>query len=495
MEKNINVNKFASRRVDTELFEIARELYKQFGFLELDLNVYKRDVRKIISYSKQNANGNSISKYFEELLMNYFYDKCSNILKNENEDKDFLVKYIIYNFKVTNSYTVAKEYLFKFSSFLNACKYNFNLDVSLFLLNNNSIIYNLVDIYFKKNKNEILSSEVGFEEDNILDFLINGYCILNNIVLDEISDNLDNFEMDLMVDNSLKLYLEEISEFPLLSFEEEKFYAEKAKNGDFDAKKVLIQSNLRLVYYIIKKYYSNCSLDILDLIQEGNVGLMRAVDKYDYTLNRKFSSYASYWIRHYINRAIAEKSRNIRIPVFMVDRVIKYQKAYNNLSNKLLREPNTFEIAQEMNLSIENVEIIKKFLFDTVSYYDTENDDNDCEFLDILSDNVKLEDIFIDSQLKYEIDNVLNNSFLTDKEKRILILRNGFVDNKVYTLQEIADFYHVSRENIRQIELKAIRKILSSDSIDRLLEYSLNKDAAKLRIKQVKNKSIIKKFQ
>jgi RNA polymerase primary sigma factor len=256
----------------------------------------------------------------------------------------------------------------------------------------------------------------------------------------------------------IKLYLKEIGQTPLLTAEEEIELAKRYEKGDQEAKEKLIKANLRLVVSVAKKYLGR-RLSFLDLIQEGNKGLIRAVEKYDWRRGYKFSTYATWWIRQAITRAIADQSRTIRIPVHMVDQINRFYKIQRKLAQKLGREPKTKEIAKEMQLSVEEVEHLKKISQQPRSLSTPIGDDKETTLEQFVSDinEPSLYDKVSREFLKDALNNVLNT--LSPREKKVLSMRFGLEDGKPKTLEEVGAYFKVTRERIRQIEVKAIRKL------------------------------------
>ena len=256
----------------------------------------------------------------------------------------------------------------------------------------------------------------------------------------------------------IKKYLKEIGRTPLLTFEQEVDLAKKYEKDDQDAKEKLIKANLRLVVSIAKKYLGR-RLSFLDLIQEGNRGLIRGVEKYDWRRGFKFSTYATWWIRQAITRAIADQSRTIRIPVHMVDQINRFYKTQRRLMQKLGREPETKEIAKEMELSVEEVEHLIKISQQPKSLSTPVGDDKEATLEQFIADQNQptLYDKVSRELLKDAIGEVLQT--LSPREQKVLIMRFGLEDGKAKTLEEVGKEFKVTRERIRQIEAKAIRKL------------------------------------
>lgn len=275
-----------------------------------------------------------------------------------------------------------------------------------------------------------------------------------------------------MSDDPVHLYLKEIGNYPLLTMADEIELAKKIVEGDELAKKLLAESNLRLVVSIAKRYVGR-GLSFLDLIQEGNLGLIKAVEKFDYTKGYKFSTYATWWIRQAITRSIADQSRTIRIPVHMSEVINKTYRVSRNLLQELGREPTDQELAQAMNLPIEKVREILKVSADPISLDTPIGEEDDSHLGDFIRDDSVMgpEDAASYSILKDQITRLLDT--LTDREQRVLILRFGLKDGRSRTLEEVGKEFNVTRERIRQIEAKALRKLRHPSRAKMLKGYEL----------------------
>lgn len=273
--------------------------------------------------------------------------------------------------------------------------------------------------------------------------------------------------------DSIQMYLKEIGQYPLISAFQEKELAKRIEKGDLEAKNLLARANLRLVVSIAKKYVGRSSdLTLLDLIQEGNLGLFKAVEKFDWTKGYKFSTYATWWIRQSITRALADQSRTIRIPVHMVETISKYKQVVRRLSQDLGREPLAEEIAIEMNLDVDKIHVIEQINQETVSLEQPIGDDDEKstrgEF--IPDDKILRPDQDASRRiLSDQIKEVLSE--LTPKERKILELRYGLLDGVQHTLEEVGADFGVTRERIRQIEAKVHEKLRHNEKIARLKNY------------------------
>lgn len=288
---------------------------------------------------------------------------------------------------------------------------------------------------------------------------------------DLLKDNFSDIVMSVGVDDPVKMYLKDIGKVPLLSADEERDLARRVMEGDEYAKKKLCESNLRLVVSVAKKYVGKTSMSFLDLIQEGNMGLLRAVDKFDYTKGFKFSTYATWWIRQAITRAMADQSRTIRIPVHMVETINKYVKVNRTLMQKLGREPTIDEIAKELGTTPEKVMEIQKTAQDPISLETPMGEEDDGKMADVIEDETAK------SPIEYATQSLLREQLLavidtlTPREQEVIRQRYGLLDGKQKTLEEVGKEFSVTRERIRQIEAKALKKLKNPNRSKRLIDF------------------------
>lgn len=363
------------------------------------------------------------------LMQEKFMDKCRGILAIARKKKNVLdYKEIMDYFQDTDFEADKMEKVFEF---LEGC----NIDV-------------------KMNDDEV-------EEDDI-------------ILSDE--DDIDIEKIDLSVpdgiglEDPVRMYLKEIGKVPLLSAEEEIEYAQRMEEGDEKAKKRLAEANLRLVVSIAKRYVGR-GMQFLDLIQEGNLGLIKAVEKFDYRKGYKFSTYATWWIRQAITRAIADQARTIRIPVHMVETINKLVRVQRQLLQELGREPSPEEIAETMDIPVERVREIQKISQEPVSLETPIGEEEDSHLGDFIQDdNVPVPaEAAASTLLKEQLVEVLGT--LTDREQKVLRLRFGMDDGRARTLEEVGKEFNVTRERIRQIEAKALRKLRHPSRSRKLKDY------------------------
>jgi RNA polymerase primary sigma factor len=286
-----------------------------------------------------------------------------------------------------------------------------------------------------------------------------------NLVLSD-----EEITKDINIDDPVRMYLKEIGRISLLSPDEEMELSVKIANGDESAKNILAESNLRLVVSIAKRYVGR-GLLFLDLIQEGNIGLMKAVEKFDYGKGYKFSTYATWWIRQAITRALADQARTIRVPVHMVETINKMARVQRQMTLELNREPSEEELANKMGITVDKVREVMKISQDPVSLETPIGEEDDSHLGDFIKDERSMspEEYATNEILKEEIKNVLMT--LQEREKEVLELRFGLVDGTSHTLEEVGKKFNVTRERIRQIEAKALRKLRHPSRAKKLKDF------------------------
>ena len=342
--------------------------------------------------------------------------------------------------------------------------------------------------YFANQKIEVVSEDMDEDEDEEIsdedfdeskmteDLDDDFYESEDESETEELDFDIDHLDVtiggDVKVNDSVKIYLKEIGKYELLKPEEEPILAAKILQGDEEAKQRLINANLRLVVNIAKHYVGRGML-FLDLIQEGNLGLMKAVDKFDYTKGFKFSTYATWWIRQAITRAIADQARTIRIPVHMVETINNMTRVQRQLVQDLDRDPTAEEISEAMGgeLSAKRIREIQRIALEPVSFETPIGEEDDSHLIDFIEDkdNESPVDYTTKKLLKEELDSILKD--LTDREERVLRLRYGLDDNRPRTLEEVGKEFGVTRERIRQIEAKAIKKLKHPTRRKKLGDY------------------------
>ena len=324
--------------------------------------------------------------------------------------------------------------------------------------------------YLEKNNIDVLQDD---NVDDTTDLLLDtdDEVILSEEDEVEIIDDADVLE-GVSTEDPVRMYLKEIGNVPLLSTEEEVALAQRVEAGDESAKKQLIEANLRLVVSIAKKYVGR-GMPFLDLIQEGNMGLMKAVDKFDYSKGFKFSTYATWWIRQAITRGIADTGRTIRVPVHMVETINKTLRMTRTLLQELGREPTPEEVAERLGVPVARVREVLKISRDPVSLDTPIGEEDDSHLGDFIEDDSALSpaDSAAFSMLREELSTALES--LTDRERQVVQLRFGLIDGRARTLEEVGKEFNVTRERIRQIEAKALRKLRHPSRSNRLRDFQV----------------------
>ncbi len=316
----------------------------------------------------------------------------------------------------------------------------------------NALVENGIEVVSEEASNDSEGGKETVEEEE-------------NLVLTD-----EEITKDINIDDPVRMYLKEIGRISLLSPEEEMDLSVKIANGDESAKNILAESNLRLVVSIAKRYVGR-GLLFLDLIQEGNIGLMKAVEKFDYGKGYKFSTYATWWIRQAITRALADQARTIRVPVHMVETINKMARVQRQMTLELNREPSEEELAEKMGITVDKVREVMKISQDPVSLETPIGEEDDSHLGDFIKDERSMspEEYATNEILKEEIKNVLMT--LQEREKEVLELRFGLVDGTSHTLEEVGKKFNVTRERIRQIEAKALRKLRHPSRAKKLKDF------------------------
>lgn len=455
--------------------------------------------------------GQSYIDFIKRRITYEIIKKTQPLLDDPETSFKILNTYINLKFKNVSTYEDALRFFKNINSFFKQHNYIPNPDLLIDLVNKNNSFNKATEFIFNKNSEKIIdgNAEKIFKDDLIF-MSISTYCMVSNI---EINNEEEEQDEDIAIDNSLddesignkksgktgelsttdsiSLYLNQTRNRPLLSAKEEKELGTRLKNGDSKARKLLIESNLRLVIKQARNFL-NRGLPFEDLIQEGNMGLIKAVDKYDVDKGFRFSTYATWWIRQSITRAIEDKSRNIRIPVHMYQKVGELKKTIKSLADKLNREPTPEEIANEMDIPSTEVTKLIKLETDTISLNMLIGNEDDEELEAFIpSEEESPEEIATANTLEDQIKILFKESELTKKETEIIMLRFGFNNKTPMTLEEIGHSKGVTRERIRQIESKALRKLKKSKYLEKILDYTSNPDKNLKQIQQQRKESPI----
>jgi len=473
-----DIQKLDSNQLLEMLLPTIDTLYKNFDYTGITKeNFYKivlKEIEKLKIKPKENIN---YIEYITNRISLKFIEQIKKLLLVPEKATIIINNYINKNKNDNISYEFSIKIVDELDSFFKNHKYIPNPYVLLQIIEKNSFFKKIIECIINKYNSQIMSGNLEQLFDNsTLILVIETYCMLNNIEIEKVEQlEIDTIELeDIELTDSVKKYLIEIGKRPLLSIEEERNLAKRILEGDTVAKEIFIESNLKLVVSIAKRYLGH-GLSFLDLIQEGNLGLITAVDKYDVYKGFKFSTYATHWIRKEITRAIANKGRNIRIPAHMYEKLATYNKAITVLETKLHRQPTINEISNEMNLSISEVTKLYKLQIDTVSMNTLVGDDEESEFGNFIpSPEKKLEDIVVSDTMTIPIKKMLEDCNLKSREVEILMLRFGFNNRETMTLDAVGKKFGITRERVRQIEAKALMKIRRSKHIKSLSEYMEN---------------------
>ena len=463
-----------SEQILESLLFIIDAIYNKFSFANLSKQDYYNMVIKEIENTKSSFNSDkNYVDYLKKIIESKMIEMIKTKLLDHNESIRILNNYIQITVKKTDDYNVIMKQIRAFNSFLEKYNYVPTPEILIELINKNENLNDLIKIIFLKNKDMIVSGDIEkLTDNNTLILLLEAYCLINNIEIKQSEENNIYYDDDLKLTDSVKIYLREIGEYPLLSIEQQRDLALKILDGDNKARELFINSNLRLVVSIARRYIGN-GLTFLDLIQEGNLGLITAVDKYDVKKGFNFSTYAIWWIRQAITKAIEYKGRTIRIAAHVYEKVQLYKKVFRNLEIKLNREPTINEIADEMELSVSEVSDLQQLQIDVVSINAIIGDEKEKELENfIVSSDESPEDIATKENMKQDINNLLISCNLKPRERDILILRYGLDGKEPMTLVEIGKIYNLTRERVRQIESNALKKIRKSNFVKRLVDYT-----------------------
>ena len=386
---------------------------------------------------------NDFESFFKTFISRKIVDRIR--LNIDNKDYKFIDRYII---NLYNKYGNDIRLIYYLCQFIDEIN---DVDLIVFCAKNN-IIKNVLVAYIKGDEINLKDIPKKWQTTTTL-LLINFYCDMNNI--DYVNQEIE--EIDDKLDSSEERYLNEISKIPLLTPEETKELIIKIKQGDETARKKIIESNLRFVVYLAKKYI-NRGIPFLDLVQEGNIGLMKAIDKFDPSKGLKLSTYSSFWIKEQINRLILNTSRNIRIPIHKQENYGKYIRVNNKLSNELGRNPTFEELAYEMGCPVEEVKEYNNIIKDTVSLNTLVGEDNDTELENFIAYEDESINNFVNKEFLKKIIN-FSKSKLSLREVCILELRYGLYDGTCWSLNKVATEFGITFQRVKQIEGKALKKL------------------------------------
>lgn len=456
------IQKMSPEEIFESLSKEFRSIYQCFQYIGLSEPEYYSFVLKTINKTQKNYSEDvPYSKFIENQVCSQLSKKVTKLLTDSKTSYTIVDNYIKQVFVPTDNCQGAIRNFNKLDAFFEERHYIPIPNMVADLIHNNTEFSQMLELILNQFYSEITAGKKeGILSNESLSLMMETYCDLKDI---EIVDSTDTYVYDYEdgtagLPSSVVMYLRELSK-PLLSMQQEKELGKRIKQGDLEARNQLVEGNLKLVVSIAKRYLGK-GLSFLDLIQEGNIGLMKAADKFEPDQGLRFSTYATWWIRQAVTRAIADHGRNIRIPVHIWEKIGKYKKTLGKLEKSLGRVPNLEEIAKEMGLSLAQIKKLHKMQMDTVSINTLIGDDEESELEDFIpSAEQTPEEILIDSDLEVEVRKLLTIVNLSEREKEVITLRFGLGGKAPMTLEEVGAVFHVTRERIRQIEAKAMRKL------------------------------------
>lgn len=440
-----------------------KELFNAYSFLGLSKDQFEKLVKSLFSEISSYQENGVVDEFSINRLKLYLDAYVRSFLEDSQNIYPILSRFINKNLSIKSNWRDNIKEVEKLSMFIE--KYDLPIDVELFaeFIKDNSQFAVIFQQIIQENLTLIKYRGLNALSKNVvICMLLRFYCELHSIEF--YNDEYYNLPINPLEDapmlSSVRMYLNEIPDELLTAVEERELIMKKAA-GDMAARDTLIRYNLRLVVSIAKKYVGR-GLDLLDLIQEGNMGLIRAVDMFDYKRENRFSTYATHWINSFIQRAIQEKSRNVRIPVSMLEKIAKYNRALENLTMQLHRYPSKEEIARELDIDIRKLEDLICYMQDEYSLNYSFNDSEDEMGLLIPSDEMQLEDLYEERQMPRKIQMLFNGANLTNLQVEILKLRYGFYGGKMRTYPEIAKILGTSKQAVQQCAARAIQTLQSS---------------------------------
>ena len=490
MMTNEDLNKKSANNIYREYSSVINNVIKKYNYLNLRTDEISDIIINVIENSKKKYNGKTTyKKYLARELKKQFNEMVKELACDRDNKVELLCNYISKMISKSDDVKDNIEELIKFDKFLLDVELVIEPEDLVELLEKSEILSGILDSIFNKYKKYIIIGKIEevFSNQRIVS-IIENYCVTKNIEIkeEETASNKVYYSSD-----SVRDYLNEIGRIKLLTPEEEKELTIKAKEGNKYARNRIIEGNLRLVASVAKRYIGR-GIAFLDLIQEGNIGLMKAIDKYEPSYGFRFSTYATWWIKQAITRAIVSYSRNIRIPVHMAEKVRKYKKKETELAAILGREPTIEEIVEELNISRESAIELHNLSNDTVSLNSKiDPTEDESELIDFIpSEEESPEELFERKDLKKLLMELLNSAKFKERDREVLIYRFGLKSGVPMTLNEVGEIFNITRERVRQIEARALRIIRYKKDTLSLLEYTNNPQASQSNIDRFKNSCI-----
>ena len=454
------------------LSPLFNKTYKKFSFVSMTEEEYNLMVRKAILESKSTYNGgNDYKKYILRKISKSILNKIKEDIGDPSKSFDIINGYINQEFPRNIDYDNAINSFNKLENFLELCDFILSADIIEKLINENKLIIKLLNAIFEMDKEEIVNGKFDESYSELIVSFIEIYCKKNNINIKEVELKYEDFGAFASQD-STSIYLKEIQNYGRYSKEEELEIITRIKNGDIKSRNEFLEHNLRLVVSVAKKYQGR-SIPLIDLIQEGNIGLMKALDEFDINKGCKFSTYATNWITAFITRYIADKSRNIRLPVNFYYEISNFRKIKNRLERELDREPTILELTRKTGKGKDTILRYFAYLNDTKSLDDKVGEKENTDFSYFIpSKDESLEKSAIKKDLSTRMSELLEKCNLNEKEIDVLSSRYGLNGGDVLTLEELGSKYNVTRERIRQIEARALKKIRNSIHIKEFADFT-----------------------
>lgn len=444
--------------MDNQLRARLDRVIKEYSYISIS----EKYLNEIIDYGIKSLNSGSRYDDVESQLVEQLTIIFNDYIRKKIDEDDYskLVDAFIKKKKINNI-----NDLYKLTELFASVNRNLDIEICEGLIESNEKIKTIVSSFVKKNEAKIKKGE--FDNENIF---IETYCINNKIEINDEEEDLSDVVIgdESIINDSVKQYLREIGRIKLLTKAEEIEYFKRLSNGEFDVKKDILEANLRLVVSIAKKYTKN-GIDFLDLIQEGNIGLMKAIDKFDYTNGYKFSTYATRWIKQAIWRYVGDHSRTIRLPIHINEKLYKVKKIQRQILEKTGKEATIKELAKQTGFSMSKVKELLD-LKECTSLDAKIKSKNESTLGDFVpSESEGIEELAIDKTLKENLEDILNE--LDEREKNVIILRFGLNGDDPQTLQQVGNVYNITRERIRRIEQKTLEKLKRKKKIKELSEY------------------------
>jgi len=484
------------KKTYNELIPFINKIYNNYFYLEITKEQFQNIIKQFLIEIYNNNKSKQSKDFYTTKIKQHLNIYVKNTIKNEKNTTKIINNFINRKISINEDTQENINELRKLSNFLENYDFVPSLDTCIELIQNNHILSSILKQIIES-KTKIIQKEgiESIDKSTIITILLDVYCTINNITYEIEEENNETLpeEYDFSLKDSVKSYLLSIPK-NILSHQEEKELAYKIKNGDEYAKNTFVEHNLKLVVSIAKRYIGR-GIPFLDLIQEGNIGLMKAVEKFEVDKGYHFSTHATWWIRQAITRAIADKSRTIRIPVAVHEQLNKYRKAEIQLEEELHRTPTKQEIADKLGISLKKLERNLLDIRDTVSMNTLINDEDDAELGDFIpSYDDSPEEIYEKKDLSDTIKKVFRLCDLDERAIEILSMRYGFY-GKPMTLAEVGDKLSLTRERVRQLEAKALRKIRNSNHSQLLLNYADRPTSASNVIKESRRKKAQESLQ